>query len=201
MPNDFFIALYPLQGNNSSLVKVSSLQSATSPYYKMRTAVGVAAKNRIITRIHWASSNDIYYGLRGGDTLHVGIQDDVKGQGLTTVEYLFRDAFLFEVLWNGIMQADNFEKATIALHTVYVRRTLVEAERRTVNREHIVIAVNSEGVLRLWNSWSRKCVMQASLQILLKDLIGFEVLEGAYQSHTGLNNYCLFRRHLDLCTY
>ena len=183
MPNDIIITFISLKGNNSSLVKISSLVSSTSPFYKMRTAVGVAAKNRIITCIHWSSPNDIYYGLRGGDTLHIGIQEDEKGLGLTTVEYLYRDAFLFEVLWNGIMQADNFEKATIALHTVYVRGSHEEAERRTSNRENIVIAVNSEGVLRLWNTKSRKCVMQATLQVLLKDLIGFEVLEGACQSH------------------
>lgn len=183
MPNDIIITFISLKGNNSSLVKISSLVSSTSPFYKMRTAVGVAAKNRIVTCIYWSSPNDIYYGLRGGDTLHIGIQEDEKGQGLTTVEYLYRDAFLYEVLWNGIMQADNFEKATIALHTVYVRGSHEEAERRTSNRENIVIAVNSEGVLRLWNTKSRKCVMQATLQVLLKDLIGFEVLEGACQSH------------------
>ena len=177
---------------------MSSLLSSTSPTYKMRTAVGVAAKNRIIACIHWTSPNDIYYGLRGGDTLHVGIQEDERGQGLTTVEYLFRDAFLFEVLWNGIMQADNFEKATIALHTVSMGRGHADAEGRTANRENIVIAVNSEGVLRLWNTRSKKCVTQSSLQTLLKDLIGFEALEGLCESHKGLCIDCLCLQHLDL---
>ena len=160
--------------------------------------MGVAAKNRIITCMHWTSPSDVYYGLRGGDTLHVGIQEDEKGQGLFTVEYLFRDAFLYEVLWNGIMQADNFEKATIALHTVNVKRTQVEAERRAANRENVVIAVNSEGVLRLWNTRSRKCVMLASLQALLKDSIGIEILEGVHHSHMGLRKHSLCLQHLDL---
>ena len=160
--------------------------------------MGVSAKNRIITCMHWTSPIDVYYGLRGGDTLHVGIQEDEKGQGLSTVEYLYRDAFLYEVLWNGIMQADNFEKATIALHTVDVRRTQVDAERRAANRENVVIAVNSEGVLRLWNTRSKKCIMQASLQALLDDCIGIEMIEGAHHLHMGLNKQLLCLQHLDL---
>jgi hypothetical protein len=89
------------------------------------------------------------------------------------------------------MQADNFEKETIALHTVNVKRTQAEAERRAANRENVVIAVNSEGVLRLWNTRSKKCVMQASLQALLKDSTGIEIIEGAYHLHMGLNKHSL----------
>ena len=49
--------------------------------------------------------------------------DDEEGKGtLQVTEYLLRDAAFFRVLWNGIMQTENFDKATLGLSSFEIKR-------------------------------------------------------------------------------
>ena len=158
--------------NDATLVAMSSLLSSKSKNMSVRTAVCTVIRNRIVACVHWCSPRDIMFGLRGGDTLLVNLEEDGKGgKGLLLTEHLLRDAAIFQVLWNGIMQTNSFEKANLALCSVDITGTRKE-------REDIIISVDSEGVLRVWNSRSRNCVAQASLSQVLKDKIVFQNLEG-----------------------
>lgn len=127
----------------------------------MRATASAICKNRIVSCIHWSSSYDIIFGLRGGDTLVMGLQEE------TLSEYLLRDAAFLQVLWNGIMQTESPNKATLAVHSV-----------ETNTEDIIVVSASNEGILRIWNSVSRKCVIQVSLCQVLKGLILFQNIEG-----------------------
>ena len=134
----------------------------------MKAAVSVGGRNRIVSCLNWCTARGIAFGFRGGDTLLVGVEEE--GEGLALTEYLLRDAAFFRVLWNGIMQTDNSDKATIGLCS-----TELCSSKDT---EDIVISVDTEGVLRVWNSKNRKCMAQASLSLVLADLVHFQNLEG-----------------------
>jgi hypothetical protein len=120
----------------------------------------------------------VFFGLRGGDTLLAGLQDEGRGQGLSVIEYLLRDTAFLQVLWDGIMQTDNFERATLALCSVEIGRNANQSLATRPPRDNIVMAVSSEGVLRVWSTKSRKCVLQIALGQLLSDWLMFETLEG-----------------------
>ena len=134
----------------------------------MKTAVSAGGRNKIVSCLHWCSARSIAFGFRGGDTLLVGVEDE--GQGLALTEYLLRDAAFFRMLWNGIMQTDNSDKATIGLYSTEICSSK--------DIEDIVISVDTEGVLRVWNSVNRKCMAQASLSLVLTDFFRFQNLEG-----------------------
>ena len=156
--------------SGTSLLKVSTLLLSKLKNVTMKVAPSTATRNRIVSCLHWCSSQHLIYGLRGGDTLLVAVEEE--GKGLILTECLLRDADFLRVLWNGIMQADNCDKATIGLYSIEINNSK--------ENENIIISVDSEGVLRLWNTKNRKCVVQASLSQVLKDFIVFENLEGIH---------------------
>ena len=98
--------------------------------------------------------------------------DSEVGRGLVLTEYILRDAAFLRVLWNGIMQTESFDKSTLGLHSFDIS---VDNQRAI---EKIILSVDNEGVLRVWNTKSRKCVVQASLSQVLKDFVTFQSIEG-----------------------
>lgn len=144
----------------------------------MTSATCGMIKNRIVSCIYWPSSQSVFFGLRGGDTLLAGLQDEGRGQGLGVVEYLLRDIAFLQVLWDGIMQTDNFERATLALCSVEIGRKSNQSLATRAVKDNMVMAVSSEGVLRVWSTKSKKCVLQISLGQLLSDWLMIETLEG-----------------------
>lgn len=164
-------------------MKFSSLLSSASKDVKMASTLCSIAKNRIVASVHWSSSKSLTLGLRGGDTVLVSLLEESRGSSLPLVEFLFRDTFLLQVLWNGIMQTDNLEKATLGTFTLEMRAGLGLTERNASNRDDIVMAVSSEGVLRIWNTGSKRCTVQASLAQLLNNMLAVEVLEGITGDH------------------
>ena len=150
---------------------VSTLMSAKSTNVRMKSASCSLSRNRIISCIHWSSIEDLTFGFRGGDTLIVNLDSDV-GRGLALTEYILRDAAFLRVLWNGIMQTESFDKSTLGLHSFDIS---VDNQRAI---EKIILSVDNEGVLRVWNTKSRKCVVQASLSQVLKDFVPFQSIEG-----------------------
>lgn len=158
----------------------------------MTTATCGTIKNRIVSCIHWSSPQNLFLGLRGGDTLLAGLQDEGRGQGLSVNEYLLRDTAFLQVLWDGIMQTDNFERATLALYSLEIGRKSNQSLATRGGRDNILLAVSSEGVLRVWSMKSKKCILQISLAQLLNDWLIFEMLEGIKTYHKYVNLSLLF---------
>ena len=164
--------------------------SSNSISAKMTRARCGILKNRLVSCIYWSSSQDVYFGLRGGDTLHAGLQDEDRGQNLSLVEHLFRDTAFLQVLWHGIMQTDNYERATLGLCSVEIGRKANQNLATRAVRDHIVMAVSSDGELRVWSTKSKKCVLQIAIGQLLSDWLVFETFEGIISYHFISKNVC-----------
>ena len=160
---------------------VSTLLASKSKYVRMKAASCSLSRNRIISCIHWSSVHDLALGFRGGDTLIINL-DDEEGKGLVLTEYVLRDAAFFRVLWNGLMQTESFDKSTLGLHSIDIK----ENNQRML--EKIIFSVDNEGVLRVWNTKSRKCVVQASLSQVLKDFVTFQFFQ---KGEFSVLAYCL----------
>jgi WD40 repeat protein len=137
------------------------------------TAVG-AARNRIISCIHWAGSSvDVVLGLKGGDLLLIKVQDE--GKTLVLLEHALKDAPFLQNLWSGIMKS-NVDKDTIALCSVILKESVFQKDIN--GNENIILSVSSEGMLRAWNARSKKCTIQVSLSQLLEGSLTFDDVEG-----------------------
>jgi Nucleoporin Nup120/160 len=190
--NTYYLLSLLIDDSSSGSLKISSILNSNSSSAKMTTATCGIIKNRIVSCIYWSSSQSVFFGLRGGDTLLAGLQDEGRGQGLSLIEYLLRDTAFLQVLWDGIMQTDNFERATLALCSVETGKKYNQSLASKTVRDNIVMAVSSEGVMRVWSTKSKKCVLQISLGQLLSDWLMFETLEGIKGYHVLKLSYYIF---------
>lgn len=136
----------------------------------------------------------IIFGLSQGDIVYIRMSPD-----RLFVETLLRDEGALSALWSGIVGPAKRPAvlATSGWHVkytpliIYMIAYFVEYLLFSVPGSHlrdlsILVAVNADGVLRVWDCLSRYCLKQFPMLSLLQDDIGEQdaIMEGIYLQPT-----------------